>query len=127
MTILCRSAVSLIFVLIAVVSSNAQLCGAWEVYVTVVDKEHRGILNASVQFIDVSDETDAAFDRAFNLFMPDSNIYAARFSEGENVARKGQNYSVLISAPGYRDLTSTVKIDYCRRTNQTRVLEAAKK
>ena len=117
----------LLLALACVLSANAQMCGGWEVYVTVVDKEHRGILNASVQFIDVSDETDAAFDRAFNLFMPDSNIYAARFSEGENVARKGQHYSILISAPGYRDLTSTVKIDYCRRTNQTRVLEAAKK
>jgi hypothetical protein len=110
-----------------VVSSNAQMCGTWDVIVTVVDKEHRGILNASVQFIGVQDEDDAAFDRAFNSFMPDSNVYAARFSEGEKVARNGQTYNVLISAPGYRDLTSTVKIDYCRRTNQTRVLEVAKK
>lgn len=117
----------LLLALTSVVSVNAQLCGGWDVIVTVVDKEHRGILNASIQFIDVQDESDGAFDRSFNLLMPESNVYAARFSEGENVARKGQNYSILISASGYRDLTSIVKIDYCRRTNQTRVLEAAKK
>ena len=122
-----RTFVIFIFVIMVAVSSNAQLCGSWEVYVTVVDKDHRGVLNASVQFINGMDEEDASFDRSFNLFMPDSNVYAARFSEGEKVARDGPTYNILISAPGYRDRPSTVKIDYCRRTNQTRVLEAAKK
>ena len=73
------------------------MCGSWNVVVAVVDKEHRGILNTLVQFIDVTDEDDAAFDRSSNLFMSDSNIYAARFSEGERVARNGSIYSILIS------------------------------
>ena len=120
-------AITFIFVFMAAISSNAQLCGAWEVYVTVVDKDYHGVLNASVQFINVTDEDDAAFDRSFNVLMPDSNVYAARFNEGEKVARNGQTYNILVSAPGYRDLASTVKIDYCRRTNQTPILEAAKK
>src|SRR5689334_17498395 len=117
-----RTLVIVVITLTGAVAISAQMCGAWEVFVTVVDREHRGVLDATAKFIDVP-EDDAARDRTFNPLMPDSNIYVARFSEGENVAREnGQEYNVLISAPGFRALETTISIQYCHRTTQTRVL-----
>jgi len=104
--------------------SYSQMCGMWNVYVAVVDKERRGVLDATIKFIEVP-EDDAAYNRPFDVLIADSNVYAARFMEGQDVARssRGQNYDVLISAPGYRELKTTIEINYCRQTRQTRVLE----
>ena len=101
------------------VSAYPQMCGQWTVSIELADQQNKPLENASVSFVDVP-EGDVAKERSFKRSDSARNVYVTTFIEGDRVSKE---YKLLIMANGFVDLSTTTKIDYCRKTSEKKFLD----